>query len=186
MAEASASLPGLLTSLVACAPLMPPPANVRGMGRGPAALLSAALLVVIFATPAQADHCETAIVVYGRPAFTPAVLPPGLPRVCVSFETSGSAGHTLPPATAEIFVRVDANLGKAYPKLDLVLDGLGFRDQSFKLYRTLHPGDTWTYDTDDWLSLPDPEPGGELEASVRFPGGHEAQTHYTLLGVPRR
>lgn len=147
----------------------------------------AALLLLFGAAPAEAEHCTTGIAIHGRPAFSPAILPPALPRACVTLETSGSTGHVLAPATTEVFVRVDADLGGTYPQLILRLDGLGFRDQTFQLTRTTtSPIAGWTYDVADWLSLPDPEPGGTLRAMVRFPGNHEASAQYVLLGVPPR
>lgn len=166
---------------------MPAMPNVLGMGRSLwAALACAGLLALIVATPADAEHCETGIVLYGRSALAPGVLPPVLPRYCVALQTSGSAGHILLPGTEQVFVRVEANLGGSYPLLVLKLDGLGFDDQTFQLVRTLNTGATWTYNLEDWLTLPDPEAGGTLEARVRFPGNYDATARYTLLGVQPR
>lgn len=159
--------------------------NDSRMERSVPVALSAALLLLILATPASAEHCESGIAVFGRPAFSPGVLPPTLPRYCVTLETSGSAGHVLPPGTQDIFVRVEADLGASYPILNLKLDGLGFHEQTFHLTRTQSAA-MWTYNVEDWLPLPEPTPGDSVTASVRFPGNYEASAQYTLVGVRTR
>lgn len=53
------------------------------------------------------------------------------------------------------------------------------------LHRTQDPLGTWTYALREWLTIPDaPRASGELRATVRFPGGHEATTAYSLMVVP--
>ena len=153
------------------------------MPRGEAVALSALLLMVALVPSAGADHCATAIAVYGRAAFAPGIVPPAAPRSnegCVSVETSTSAGHVLLPNTDQILVRVEADMGSSYPLLPVRLEGLGFREQTYTLQRTQAITGAWTYNLRDWLELPDAGASGTLRVTVRFPGGNEVTTEYTL------
>ena len=149
----------------------------------PAAGALLLLLLVVAAPPVEADHCATGIVIYGRAAFTPGILLPPTPRICIEVETSSSAGHILPPETDEIFVRVQTDIGTSYPVLQLRLEGLGFDRQTYPLTRAEAVAGMWVYDVADWLALPDDDPHGTLRAAVRFPG-EEAAAEYTLLELP--
>jgi len=154
------------------------------MGGRAAAALGAVVCLLFVVPSVDAEHCSSGISVFGRSALMPALLPPALPRACVTLSTSSSAGHVLPPATDQIFVRVDADIGASYPTLSLRLDGLGFQGHSFPLYRMQGPTGVYTYNLREWLYLPDEDPEGTLVATVRFPGNHDVSARYTLLATP--
>jgi len=90
----------------------------------------------------------------------------------------------LPPHTEQVFVRVEADLGESYTRLQLRLDGLGFRDQMYVLERTQTLPGRWTYNLPGWLDLPERDAEGVLNVTVRFPGNHEETARYVLVRAP--
>lgn len=155
------------------------------MGRWAAGLWAAAMLLLLF-PPTSADHCETGIAVYGRGPLTPGVVAPVTPasQICFEVETTATSGHTFPPLTNQITVRMERNLGASYPQIQLRLDGLGWHNQIFWLERTQWLGSTY-YSLPDWLDIPDPaRPDPTLRATVRYPGGHEETAEYVMGKLP--
>lgn len=146
-----------------------------------AAMLAATLVPVV-----GAEHCETRIVMYGRSPFTPGLLLPPLPvgPACPNIGSTQARGHTLPPLTEQISVRVEVDVGLSYTQLLLRLDGHGFRHQLYQLHRIESATGPATYNLEDWLTIPAPgttESG--ILATVRFPGGDEERVEYQLFSV---
>lgn len=142
----------------------------------------AAILAAGVMPASEAGHCETAISVYGRSALTPGVVPPRAPvgQICADIESPNAPGHALPPASDQVYVRVEADLGPSYPVLLMWLQGQGFQGQQFALTRTEPIAGSVVYVPEDWLSIPDPDADDGITATVRYPGGHLASVHYAM------
>lgn len=155
------------------------------------AIIAAALLGLLAgaAATAEADHCVTRISIYGRSSLTPVIAPPYTAmsgNMCTprTGDTAIAGDHTLPPLTDQIMVRVNGDFGPWKPTLRLELTGLGWGGDAFVLPRTNDSLDeSFTYHLPEWISVPEPTPGGLVTATVYYPDGPFSVT-YRAGAVP--
>lgn len=147
------------------------------------------LLVMSVAVPtALGSHCQTKINVYGRVSPAPLAPPPyssGTAGFCLSVLNGAVVDeHLLPPNTNQVLVRVNGDFGPSVLKIDVELDGLGFVDMHYPLFRTLNPAGGYSYNLADWLELPSGVADGNLTATITQPGGvKRSVTYHTSLSV---
>lgn len=152
--------------------------NVLGL------LVAAALLGAGLATPvAGADHCVTKITVYSRSGLVGQPQPPatsGTLRACGHAVAQAYDDAVLLPKADQVLVRFHADLGPSYPTLPVVLDGLGFANQTFVMSSVRTAQGTHLYEMPGWESIPDATATGTLRATVVLPGGNITATYRTL------
>ena len=143
-------------------------------------LLGVALLASL--PLAEADHCTSRIVVFGRPSPLPAPAPPYTPQTqgLCPLAVGIVDGHTLPPQTSQILVRVNGDFGPGLPSLFATVDGLGFEGQVFTLVRTPLPTGISVYQMREWVPLPDGTQLGELQVSVAYPSITASVTYRSI------
>lgn len=144
----------------------------------------ATLLAASLAAPAAgADHCGQSITIYSRRALVPGPPPPFLAATASScVRVVGVTHHDalLVPGAEQVLVRFHDDLGPGVPTLLVVLDGLGFANQTFPLHRTAGLGG-FVYDMADFASFPPDAPAeGSLTATVAVPGAEHRVTYRTL------
>ena len=126
------------------------------------ALVVGAIAIV---PPTSAQHCEMGLRAFARSSA--ALLPPAPPHVsnlrgaCIS-STPVVDQHELAAVSDQVFVRCYCPLHAGIANISVALDGLGFRDQLFRLHRVEHPTGA-AYELNEWLYFPD---GAQAEGTL--------------------
>lgn len=149
------------------------------------------LLVIIATIPlAQAECYGQRVHAQARAAYI--LTPPPYPFIgfevgtCASTPYTGQVDdHVFLPNMTEVLVHFHRDYGAGVPTLQVKLDGLGFTNQSFTLYRQaeeLEPG--FDYEMPAFVAFPGgPAASGKLFATVYYPGGDQTGV-FRVLTVP--
>lgn len=144
-------------------------------------LFAAVLLVaaIPLAPVASAQHCETGIHAFARNSLTPQPSPPHVtnaPGACVrTFGVTDT--HELPATSDQLFVRCYCGMSPSVRSTLVELDGFGWREQLFRLYRVERVTGP-AYELSEWIYFPD-RSGAEGELTITFmQPGYSAVVHY--------
>ena len=152
-----------------------------------AIVLGGALLAAI--PTGTSHHCESRLSVYSRASFTPMQAPPNHAfdqTVCTIVKLRGLEDHTLAPNADQVLVRVNGVFGPALTNVSVYLDGMGFDNARFTLFRANEPLGP-VYVMPEWIYLPDPTDEA-LTATVHYPTGQFTVTYArnpTQLPLPQ-
>lgn len=143
----------------------------------------AALVLGVAAPAASAQHCETALAVYGRSSLAPAAAPHVNNARVFCLQPPGLDAHALPAYADEIMVRINSGLSPTRASIGVSLDGLGFVDEPVRLYRTeLLTGAV--YQLPEWLPIPDGDgASGDLVVTLQE-AGYYARVVYHKDAMP--
>lgn len=164
-----------------------PPEVGSWMSRSLLAMLAVASLLAVGVTVpvAGADHCEKRITIYSRNELVAGPPPPSVnftARTCLAaFGQSVHEDAVLIPQADQVFVRVSIDLGPSVPTLNVVLDGLGFSNQTFVMQQKQSLYGFRVYEMADFVSIPGgANATGTLNATIVVGGMSKTVTYRTV------